>query len=221
MTQPENIGNEGTDTSQSQEEAKTFTQADVDNMMARAKGAWEKKFTRQYADLGDIDELREIKSAYEQKKQQEQIEKGEFQKTLQELASKKDAEIQKRDAIIKEYKVNTPLLNAAAKYKSVNPQQVQSLLTSKVRLNDNGDVEVIDANNAVRYNDSGDCFNVDDLVKEFLDNNPHFVQASPSTTNTKSNSGLTVDEKFDLASLDLTNPEHRKKYGEAKAKGLI
>lgn len=208
-------------TTENQAEVKSYTQDEVDNMMARMKGSLERKLLKPYEGLGDPEELKSLKSAEEKRRQEEQLKRGEFEKTLQELASKKDSEIQKRDSIIKEYKVNTPLLNTAAKYKSVNPEQVQNLLARNVRLNEDGDVEVVDNTGSVRYNDSGTPIGVDDLVREFLDANPHFVQPTPATTNTKSNQGGNSSEGFDLSKLDLTNPEHRKIYKEAKQKGLF
>jgi hypothetical protein len=202
------------DTAENQAQAtKTYSQEEVDNMMARMRGSLEKKLLKPYAELGDPEELRQIKTEYEKKQQAEQIKRGEFEKTLQELAAKKDSEIQKRDAVIKEYKVNTPLLSAAAQYRAVNAEQVKALLQTQVRLNDSGDVEVVDAKGAVRYNDAGEPLGVNDLVREFLDSNPHFVQATPATTNTKS-SHSQVGNNIDLSKLDMKNPEHRKIFAE-------
>lgn len=203
------------------QEARSYTQDEVDNMMARMRGSLEKKLLKPYEGLGDPTELKQLKSAEESRRQEEQLKRGEFEKTLQELASKKDSEIHKRDSIIKEYKVNTPLLNTAAKYKSVNPEQVQNLLARSVRLNEDGDVEVVDNTGAVRYNDSGAPVGVDDLVREFLDANPHFVQPTPATSNTKSSQSSNAIEGFDLSKMDLSNPEHRKIYAQAKQRGLI
>lgn len=203
-------------------EAKTFTQEEVDNMMARMRGSIERKFSKTFEELGDIDELKALKMEAEQRKQDEQIKRGEFEKTLQELASKKDAEISKRDTIIKEYKVNTPLLSAAAKYNAVNAEQVKALLSSNVRLNDSGDVEVVDTTGSVRYTDSGNPLGVDDLVKEFLETNPHFKMANPSSTNTKSNiGGKDVKKSIDINTLDMRNPEHRAAYKEYRKKSGI
>jgi hypothetical protein len=196
---------------------KTYSQEEVDNMMARMKGSLQKKLLKPYEDLGDPEELRSIKSEYEKKQQAEQIKRGEFEKTLQELAAKKDAEIQKRDSVIKEYKVNTPLLSAAAQYRAVNAEQVKALLQTHVRLNETGDVEVVDNKGSVRYNDAGEPLGVNDLVREFLDSNPHFVQATPATTNTKS-SHSTAASGIDISKLDMKNPEHRKLFAQATAK---
>jgi len=201
---------------------KTFTQKEVDDMMARMKGSITRKLENKYSDLGDVEELRQLKTEAEERQRKEQIKRGEFEKTLQELAAKKDSEIQRRDSIIKEYKVNTPLLNAAAKYRSVNPEQVKQLLSNQVRLSEGGDVEVVDNNGSVRYNDSGAPIGVDDLVKEFLDTNAHFVAPTVSTTNSKSSLGVESNTgKIEFSALDMSNPEHRKRYAEAKAKGNI
>ena len=219
------LANEATgaaDTSENQATAtKTYSQQDVDNMMARLKGSIEKKLLKPYEDLGDPEHLRQLKADAEKRQQEQQLKRGEFEKTLQEMAAKKDAEILKRDSIIKEYKVNTPVLNAAAKYRAVNPDQVRTLLQPSLRLNNEGEVEIVDDRGAVRYTDKGAPLAVDDLVREFLDSNPHFVSAAPATTNTQSNVGKGSNRPLDLTKLDMKNPEHRKVYAEyRKTAGL-
>ena len=200
---------------------KNYSQEEVDNMMARMKGSLQKKLLKPYEDLGDPDELRALKQDAEKRSQEQQIKRGEFEKTLQELAAKKDAEIQKRDSVIKEYKVNSPLLSAAAKYRAVAPEQVKSLLSSNVRLNAEGDVEVIGVDGTVRYNDAGAPLAVEDLVREFLDSNPHFVSAGASTTNAKSSISNVGQGKLDITTLDMSKPEDRKVYAEyRKSNGL-
>lgn len=194
---------------------KTYTQQEFDDAMAKMRHAVTQKVLKPYQDLGDPEELRSLKQQAEEQRQQEQLKRGEFEKILQEMAAKKDAEIQKREAVIREYKVDTPLLNAAAKYRSVAPEQVKALLKSNVRLGEEGNVEVVGSDGSVRYNDSGVPLGVDDLVKEFLESNPHFVQPTPSTTNTKSSINNSR-EQLDVGKLDMSNPEHRKIYAEMK-----
>lgn len=228
MDHTTNIGtNDATDAAEldsgNQAATKTYSQEEVDNMMARMRGSLEKKLLKPYAELGDPEELRSIKTDWEKQQQAQQIKRGEFEKTLQEMAAKKDAEISKRDSIIQEYRVNSPLLNAAAQYKAVAPEQVKELLSRQVRLNEDGDVEVLDSKGAVRYNDKGEPLGVNDLVQEFLTANPHFVQATPATVNTKpTNTTVTnSNARVDLASLDLTRPDHREIYRQAKLKGQV
>jgi hypothetical protein len=201
---------------------KTYTQDEFDRHMAGLKSSLQKKYEKTFSDLGDIDELRALKTQAEAKKLEEAKKRGEFEKVLQELAAKKDAEIQKRDSVIKEYKVNTPLLSAAAQYRAVNAEQVKSLLSNNVRLSPEGDVEVVGADGSVRYTDTGAPLGVNDLVREFLDSNPHFVQSSPSTTNSKSSVTNQSPGKLDITKLDMTKAEDRALYKDyKKANGIL
>ena len=218
----DNATDAATEQTENQAQAtKTYSQQEVDNMMARMKGSLEKKLLKPYEDLGDPAELRQLREDAVKKQQAEAIKRGEFEKTLQELAAKKDAEISKRDSVIKEYKVNVPILSAAAKYNAVNAEQVKALLATNVRLNEGGDVEVVDSKGSVRYNDKGEAIGVEDLVREFLDSNPHFKLANPTTTNSKSNFSDVSAKKLDVSKLDMSKPEHRKLYAEyRKTNGL-
>lgn len=223
----QNIGNNdmGTDpageTANQAQAAKTFTQDEVNAILARTKSQLEKKYASKYEDLGDPEQLRQIKTDWEKKQEEAQVKRGEFEKILQEKAAKWESEIQKRDSVIKDYKINTPLLSAAAQFRAVNAEQVKSLLSNNVRLNSEGEVEVIDSKGSVRYADNGNPYAVEDLVKEFLLSNPHFVQPTPATTNTRTNVADVKSTKIDISKLDMKNPEHRKVYQEyRKSSGL-
>lgn len=209
----DNVTDTTTENTNQATQAKTYTQEEFDAHMARMKASISKKYEKTFAELGDIEELKTIKQQAEQRKQEESLKRGEFEKILQDMAAKKDAEIQRRDSIIREYTVDVPLVTAAANFKAVNADQVKALLKPNVRLNVDGDVEIVDKEGKVRYNDAGQPFKVEDLVKEFLDTNPHFKQATPATTNGKSNIGQSR-EKLDISKLDMKNPEDRKIYKE-------
>jgi hypothetical protein len=84
-------------------------------------------------------------------------------------------------------------------------------------LNENGEVEVLDNKGTARYNDQGQPLRVEDLVKEFLDTNPHFVSAGASTTNSRGNIGQSP-QKIDIRKLDMRNPEHRRLYQQTVKK---
>lgn len=201
-------------------QARTYTQEEFDNHLAGLKSSLTKKLLKPYEDLGDVNELRALKEQAAKKAQEDQLKRGEFDKIMSELAQKKDAEIQKRDAIIQQYKIEQPLLQAAGEYRSLNPEQVKKLLKSNLRLNSEGDVEVVDEVGTVRYNDAGQPLQVKDLVKEFLDTNPHFVQATPATTNSQ-HSIKTDNTKIDITKLDMNNPRDRDIYREyRKSQGL-
>ena len=195
-----------------QSQAKTYSQQEFDDHMARMKSSVLKKALKPYEDLGDPDTLRSIVQDYQNKQIEEQKKRGEFDMILKELAQKKDQEIQRRDAIIAEYRVDVPLTNAAAKYRAVAPEQVKALLKNNVRMNSEGEVEIIDTKGQPRYKDSGDPYHVDDLVREFLDSNPHFVQPTPATSGSRNSIQAQGGEKIDLSKLDMKNPEHRAIY---------
>jgi hypothetical protein len=206
-------------TTQAQE--KTYSQADFDAHMARMRSTITKKYEKLYGDLGDPEELRSIKDNWNQQQQEQALKRGEFDKILQDMASKKDSEIQKRDQIIREFKVEQPLVNLAAKYRSVNPEQVKALLKPFLRLNDEGEVEVVDDKGQVRYQDNGKQYDADTFVKEWLAANPHFVTATPATTLSQGNVDRQPAPAIDLSKLDMTRPDHRKIYAEARRNGKI
>jgi len=195
------------------DQAKTYSQEEFDQHMARMKASIQKKYEKTFGELGDINELKQLKTEAEKRRTEEQVKRGEFEKTLQELAQKKDEEIRKRDEIIRNYSVDAPLVSTAAKYGAVNVEQVKTLLKHNVRINQDGQVEIVDQAGAVRYNDKGKPIGVEDLVKNFLDENPHFKSAGPTTTQSKSNVSQTR-EKFDISKLNMSSPADRKLYAE-------
>ena len=206
---------------ESTQATKTYTQKEVDDMMARTKTAITKKVASRYEDLGDPEHIRQVLDQHSKREQDLALKRGEFEKVLQEKLSQRDTEIQKRDRIIEEFKLNSPLLDAAARHRSVNPDQVKALIRNNVRLGTDGEVEVLDLEGKVRYDDSGRLLSVDSYVQEFLSKNPHFVQATPSTTSSRSNvSG--ASGKLDVNKLDMNDPEHRKLYAEfRKTSGIV
>lgn len=213
-----NATDAGTTSTEGQAQEKTYSQKEFDDAMAKTRAAVERKVLKQFESLGDIEELKAIKSQFETKKFEEQKSKGDFDQILKEMASKKDAEIARRDAIIAQYRVDSPLVETAAKYRAVAPEQVKALLRSNVRLTQDGEVEVVDNNGTLRYKDNGDPMGVEDLVKSFLDANPHFVSAGPSTTQTKSSIGSSGgSQQVDITKLDMSKASDRKIYANWKS----
>jgi hypothetical protein len=202
------------DHAEGQAQEKYYSQKEFDDAMAKTRSAAERKAQKAYADLGSPEELRNLKDQFENKRFEEQKGKGDFENILKELASKKDAEIAKRDSIIAQYRVESPLVETAAKYRAVAPEQVKSLLRNQIKLTQDGEVEVVDTNGVTRYKDNGEPWGVEDLVKNFLDSNPHFVSAGPSTTQSRGNVGTQNATQVDISKLDMRNPNHRALYKE-------
>ena len=110
-------------------------------------------------------------------------------------------------------------MQSASKNKAINPDQVVSLLQNQIKLNESGNVEILDSQGLARYNNKGELFTTDELVQEFLTQNPHFVSATPSGSGTVSNvDRQELNKPFNLEDLDMNNPDDRKKYAEYRKK---
>lgn len=97
------------------------------------------------------------------------------------------------------------------------------LLKNQVRLNESGDVEVVDAKTGqTRYGEDGTHLTIDSLVKEFMTANPHFVAAGPAGSGTTSKVGESgAGKNLDISKLDMTKPEDRQRYAEyRKTQGI-
>ena len=55
---------------------KTYSQEEVDNMMARMKGSIQKKLLKPYEDLGDPEELRQLKAEADKRQQEQQLKRN-------------------------------------------------------------------------------------------------------------------------------------------------
>lgn len=214
----QSLAHDDTGSSDKQDQAqKTYSEAEVNDMMARMKSSLTKRLTKQWEDLGDPEELRQLKSDSERRKTEEAKKRGEYDKIIAELAEKKDAEIRKRDEIIRSYTIDMPLVDTAAQLGAVNPSQVKQLLKPFVRMNDAGEVEILDDKGSVRYSDRGTPFGVKDLVNEFLETNLHFRAAGPATTNGRSNIGQSP-EKIDPSKFNMKDAKQRQLYREMRGK---
>ena len=207
----------GSSENTNQAATKTYTQEEFDSHMARMKASITKKYEKTFQELGDIDELKQLKADSERKQLEDQKKRGEFDNIMKSMVDKKDAEIAKRDQLIKEYTVDLPLVQTAAQLRAVNAEQVKQLLKPNVRLSQEGAVEIVDREGKVRYTDAGNPFKVEDLVSEFLQSNPHFVQPTPATTQGKSNIGQ-GQKPVDLKTLDMRDPQQRALYKEQRFK---
>ena len=208
---------------QSQEEVstpKTFTQAEFNDAMASVRKKTEANVLKKFQGV-DVDKYRSMLEKEEEVVLEEQKKRGEFEKILKDTAEKKDQRIAQLHAQLNSIKVDDSLLQASSKYRAINPEQVVRLVKDQVKLNDAGDVEVVDKNGTPRYAESGETLTVDMLVKEFLDTNPHFISAGPSGSGAKSNTQTDGVKPVDITKLDMKDPAQRAIYAEyRKTQGI-
>ena len=191
----------------------TFTQEQLDNIiktrLEAEKSKYEKKLQEEEKQKQEILKQEQLKEAKT---------KSDLEKIMQERLSEKEQELAKVKDQIKKEKVDNSILSIANKEKSINAQQVVSLLKNEVKYNDDGRIEIVDNHSNVRYNAKGELLTIEDRVKEFLDSNPHFRQGSLSGSGSQSAIGGKTVKPFNLQDLDLTKPEDRKAYSEYRAK---
>ena len=151
--QPEQNNNTNTQANVDQTTTKTYTQEDVDNIMAKVKNTTETRVSKKYAEV-DVERYRQLVEAEESKAQEEATKRGEFDRVMKEQADKYNAKLSQYQNELTAIKVDGALLQAASKAKAINPQQVVELLKGQLKLNETGTVDVIDSGSGqVRYND--------------------------------------------------------------------
>lgn len=167
---------------------KTFTQEEIDKIVADRVAREQRKFDKKLSGI-DLDEARQLLTQKEQVEQDKMKERGEFETILKQTVEKKDSEINAYKTKLQQTLVDGAILGAASNNNAVSPEQVSSLLKGQTRLGEDGTVEVLDNNGTPRYNDSGDLLSVNEMVGEFLTANPHFVRASKGGTGSQGNAG--------------------------------
>lgn len=192
----------------------TFTQDEVNNIVERRLA---KERGSMYKKLG-VDDLDIAVTAVKTQKEAEEkqrIQKGEFEEILKTRTQEHQKEKAQLENQLKDIKINKSLLSSASKNKAINPDQVVELLKGNIKLNETGNVEILDNNGIARYNKLGELLTTDELVQEFLTQNPHFVSATPSGSGSVSNvDRQELNKPLNLSDLDMNNPEDRKKYAE-------
>ena len=191
----------------------TFTQDQLDNIIKTRLEA-EKTKAQKMLD----EEAKKKEELLKEQQIKEAKSKAEIEKIMQERLSEKEQELNRYKEQIKKEKVDNSILSIANKEKSINAQQVVSLLKNEIKYNDDGRIEIVDNNSNVRYNAQGELLTIEDRVKEFLDANPHFRQGSLSGSGSQSSIGGNTVKPFNLQDLDLTKPEDRKAYAEYRKK---
>ena len=191
------------------------SQAEVDKIIDKRLARERQKYEKMYSGI-DPEQARKLLEEKENKEIEDQKARGEFEKILKEQAEKSNKEISGLRSEIEKVKVDGALLNAASKNSAINPEQVKDLLKSNVKLNEDGKVEILAENNSPIYNKDGDLKSIDEYVKDFITENPHFQTATPSGSGSKANLGKVDAKPFNLADLDMTKPEDRKQYAEYK-----
>ena len=194
-------------------EQKLFTQEQLDNIIQARIMSERKKYEKKIEE-----EEKQKTELLKQKQIEEAKSKSEIEKLMKERIAEKDTEILRYKNEIKKEKIDNSILSVASKNNAINPQQVVQLIEREVKLNDDGRIEVLDNNSNVRYNPKGELLTIEDRVKEFLDTNPHFRNATVQGSGSKASIGGNTVKPLNIQDLDLNKPEDRKAYAEYRKK---
>lgn len=195
-----------------------YTKEQIDGMMANVRRKAEAAAEKRFSGI-DVEKYRELVEREEKIELEKQKKKGEFDTILKQQAEKFGAKINTLTSELTKIKVDGALLSAASTAKAINPEQVVSLVRNQIRMSETGEVEVVDKNGTIRFDETGTPMTTDKLVAEFLQSNPHFVQAGVAGGGSKSNTTPNTNTStVDINSLDLDDPEQRALYKEMRRK---
>ena len=182
----------------------------VRKRLGKERGIWYKKLG-----VEDFETIKQAVKSQKDAEEKQRIQKGEFEEILKTRTQEFNKEKENLESQLRDIKINKSLLSSASRNKAINPDQVVALLKNNIQLNESGNVEILDKNGIARYNKQGELLTTDELVQEFLTQNPHFVSATPSGSGTVSNvDRQELNKPLNLSELNMNNPEDRKKYAE-------
>ena len=188
----------------------TFSEEDVNNIV-KQRLAKERASIYKKLDVEDLDTAINAVRSTREAEEKQKIQKGEFEQILKEKSEEFNKKYTSLESELKDIKINKALLSSASKNRAINPDQVVELLKNNIKLNETGGVEIVDKNGIARYNSKGELLTTDELVNEFLTQNPHFVTATPSGSGTVSNVDRTeLNTTLNLSDIDMNNPTDRK-----------
>jgi hypothetical protein len=201
-----------TNSTQGTDNQPVYTKEQFDKAMKSARLMGEEKVLKKFSGV-DVEHYKSLIQKDDELKLEDQKRKGEFEKILKEQAEKASSKISTLTEELIKIKVDGALLNAASKYKAVNPEQVVKLVRDQVKMSEAGQVEVVDPKSGqTKYTEAGDPLDVESAVADWLKANPHFVSAGPAGSGSKSNTSPDGAKTVDVSKLDLNKAEDRAIY---------
>ena len=128
----------------------TFTQDQVTEIVKKRLA---QERSQMYKKLGveDIDIAVTAVKTQKELEEKQKLQKGEFEEILKTKTQEWNSERANLENQLKDIKINKSLLSSASKNKAINPDQVVSLLQPQIKLNESGNVEILDNKGLPRY----------------------------------------------------------------------
>ena len=200
----------GTTTNTDETKGESIPKSQVSIILEERLAKQAKNIRKEYEGV-DVERYRALLEEDERRKTEAQEAKGEYQEIILQERQKSNKEKDQLKEQLYNEKVTNQLVNAASNLGAVNAAQVTNLLKDKVRLNDDGTVEVLDESGNAKFNAEGKTMSVKEYVEEFLNTNTHFKKATtPGGSNTVSNTGGVSKKSVDT-NIDFQNAGERQK----------
>jgi len=200
-----------------QEAVKTFTQEELNAIVAKRVANANKKY-----EGINLEEYHDLKAQQEKAETDRLMKRQEFDKLLKQQKDKYDSEVVQLRSELEKVKLDGTLQSAASRLKTTNPDHVAQLLRGSLRLDETGNPVVVDGEGNIRYDaNTAEPYTIDQLVEDFVNENPYFRSAGKTGTGGGGNTSNLTETQFDISQLDLTKPADRAKYAELKATGKI
>ena len=119
----------------------------VRKRLGKERGIWYKKLG-----VEDFDTIKQAVKSQKDAEEKQRIQKGEFEEILKTRTQEFNKEKENLESQLRDIKINKSLLSSASRNKAINPDQVVELLKNDIKLNESGNVEILDKNGIARYN---------------------------------------------------------------------
>jgi len=186
------------DKSGGKKEDKTFTQEEVNSMVAREKGRWKEQ--NPGTSKEDTDDLARLRQEETDRKTKKDKDAGDFDRILKSKDDAHTEELGKRDAntdrltkALKRDRCRGKLVSVAAKMNAIDPEEVADLLSGRMRLSDDLETEVLDEGGEVMLV-AGKMISVEKMMEKWAKSRTHLfkptdVKSQGSTGGSKTSDG--------------------------------
>jgi hypothetical protein len=156
-----------------------MSEENVQDAQENAQSAQENGPEDKGRDAGETVPRAEVDKLYcEMKRWKEKCRKAE---SGLEGAGAKDAEIERLTGTLSKLKVDGALVAAAREKRAIDPEEVAALLKAQVRLSDELEPTVVEADGTQRFGAEAEPMTIGELVGEYLAAHPHHVKPTGTT----------------------------------------
>ncbi len=146
-----------------------------------------------------------------------------FQKAQRSRGAREDVEGLRREIEgLKEEKKRLALLKAVSRYNVVDGEEIVKLLEDRVRMDDEGNIVVVNSSGSAKINDAGYPVGVDEFISTWLSERPHHLRSTgaPGAGSTGAGFGNAVTGRPSLADPTVWRSMSREELDRVLREGI-